>query len=150
MKYKGCILDYTKERNKELVDALYRHLRSAKVIRMPDICKQVADSPCSRFWVSEERATIIISAMLAGRPISKMRENKREMFEEIFRRFAALRPLYPDAPIFELVTKIVHQPAPKFYLTHRTVGLMLQRVKNGWYDRKFNRYRHLLNGLGDI
>ena len=147
MKYKGCILDYTNERNKELVDTLCRCLRNAKHIRMFDICKEVADSPCSRFWVSEERATIIISAMLAGRPMSKMRPNKREMFAEIYRRFVALRPLYPDRPMSELVSKIVHQPAPKFYLTYRTVNLMIQHVKNGWYQRKFNRYRQVLDEL---
>ena len=59
-------------------------LSKAGYIVMPKIFEQVANSPCSRFWVSEERAAIVISTLLAGKVIPNMRKNKREMFDEIF------------------------------------------------------------------
>lgn len=120
-------------------------LSSAKRVVMPEIFKQVAESPAKRFWVSEERASIVISAMLSGRPVPRMRDCKREMFEEIYRRVLVERKKHPGMTIYELVAKVVNQPAPKFYLTPRTVGEFICRVKRGWYEQ-FDRYRQDIDG----
>lgn len=135
MKHYGCILDFTDERNAELMRAYRERLADADYILMPDIFARVADSPCSRFWVSEERACIVVSAMMAGRPPKGMRACKREMFREVYRRFRTLRKAHPEKTVFELCVSVVHQPAPKFYMTPRTVGELIYRIKNGWYDR---------------
>ena len=139
MKYFGSILDFTRERNADLMRVYRDRLPEASIIIMPVIFQLVADSPASRFWVSEERAAIVISAMAAGKPMPRMRSNKREMFEEIYRRYLLMREDYPDKSVYELVTKIVNQPAPKFYLTPRTVGEFIYRIKNGWYDNQYDR-----------
>lgn len=136
MKYFGSILDFTKERNDDLMRVFRLKIIEADFIVMPEIFQLVADSPASRFWVSEERAAIVISRMLSGKPMPRMRENKREMFEEIYRRFLILREQYPEKSIFELTATIVNQPAPKFYLTPRTVGEFIYRIKNGFYEDK--------------
>lgn len=141
MKYFGSILDFTEERNKELIRVYGEKFAEADYIVMPEIFEKVANSPCSRFWVSEERAAIVISTMLAKKPLPNMRKNKREMFEEIFRRFLILREKYPEKSIYSLSVMVVYQPAPKFYMTPRTVGELIYRIKNGWYDRQYNRYR---------
>ncbi len=146
MKYFGSILDFTRQRNEDLMRAFREQLALARFIVMPEIFELVAESPASRFWVSEERAAIVIAAMEAGKPLTRMRRNKREMFEEIFRRYLALRDLHPDKSLFELVSIVVHQPAPKFYLTPRTVGEFIYRIKNGWYDKQFDRYRQDIDG----
>ena len=136
MKYFGSILDFTKERNDYLMRVFRQKIIEANFIIMPEIFQLVADSPASRFWVSEQRAAIVISRMLSGKPMPRMRENKREMFEEIYRRFLILREQYPEKSIFELTATIVNQPAPKFYLTPRTVGEFIYRIKNGFYEDK--------------
>lgn len=141
MKHFGSILEFTHERNKDLLRAYHEKLASATFIVMPAIFELVAQSPASRFWVSEERAAIVISAMEAGKPLLRMRNNKREMFEEIYRRYTVMREQYPEKSTYELATKIVNQPAPKFYLTARTVGEFIYRIKNGWYDKQYDRYR---------
>ena len=138
MKYFGSILDFTRERNADLMRVYRDRLAEASIIVMPVIFQLVADSPASRFWVSEERAAIVISAMAAGKPMPRMRSNKREMFEEIYRRYLLMREDYPDKSVYELVTKIVNQPAPKFYLTPRTVGEFIYRIKNGWFDNQYD------------
>lgn len=141
MKYYGSILDFTQERNQELMRVYQDKLSKAGYIVMPEIFEQVANSPCSRFWVSEERAAIVISSLLAGKILPNMRKNKREMFDEIFRRFLIVRERYPEKSIYALAIMVVNQPAPKFYMTPRTVGELIYRIKNGWYDKQFNRYR---------
>lgn len=149
MKYFGSILDFTRERNADLMRVYHDRLAEASIIVMPVIFQFVADSPASRFWVSEERAAIVISAMAAGKPMPRMRSNKREMFEEIYRRYLIMREDYPDKSVYELVTKIVNQPAPKFYLTPRTVGEFIYRIKNGWYDNQYDRYRDCRTVCGE-
>ena len=134
-------MDFTRQRNCDILRAYREQLAKASYIVMPEIFQRVADSPASRFWVSEERAAVEVSRMLVGKPFSRMRRNKREMFEEIFRRFLVLREQYPDKSVYELTSIVVNQPAPKFYLTARTVGEFIYRIKNGWYDRQFDRYR---------
>ncbi len=141
MKYYGSILDFTQERNQELMRVYQEKLSKAGYIVMPNIFEQVANSPCSRFWVSEERAAIVISTLLAGKVIPNMRRNKREMFDEIFHRFLIAREQYPEKSIYALAIMVVNQPAPKFYMTPRTVGELIYRIKNGWYDKQFNRYK---------
>lgn len=126
-------LDFTHQRNADLMRAFRHHLSEVDRIFMEDIFYLVAESPASRFWVSEERAAIVISAMVAGRRLPKMRPNKKEMFEEILRRYLIAKELNPDRSLSSLVAEIVHQPAPKFYLTPRTVGEFIYRIKNGFY-----------------
>lgn len=141
MKYYGSILDFTQERNQELMRVYQEELSKDGYIVMPKIFEQVANSPCSRFWVSEERAAIVISTLLAGKVIPNMQKNKREMFDEIFRRFLIAREQYPEKSIYALAIMVVNQPAPKFYMTPRTVGELIYRIKNGWYEKQFNRYK---------
>lgn len=146
MKHFGSILDFTRQRNDDLMRAFREQLASASLVVMPQIFELVAESPSSRFWVSAERAAVVISAMAACRPLPRMRLNKREMFEEIYRRFLIERHKYPKKSVYELVTAVVNQPAPRFYLTPRTVGELIYRIKNGWYDRQFDRYRQDIDG----
>lgn len=141
MKYFGSIMDFTHQRNEDLLRVFKHQLALARHIVKSEIFDLVAKSPASRFWVSEERAAVVVSRMLSGKPLSGMRRNKREMFEEIYRRFLIERNKNPDKTIPELVTVVVNQPAPQFYLTARTVGEFLYRMKNGWYEKQQARCR---------
>lgn len=135
MKRLESIVAFTQERNADLMRAFRQQLALAHHIILPDIFERVAHSPSSRFWVSEERAAIVICAMLKGKPFPRMGNNKRQMFEEIYRRFLIERGENPETSVYELVAGIVNQPAPKFYLTPRTVGEIIRRIKIGWYDK---------------
>lgn len=139
MKYFGSTVEFTRQRNADIMRVFRQKLVEADVIRMDDICREVAESPSCRFWVSERRAAIVISAMESGCAVPCLTESKREMFAEIFRRYQVLRPLNPGMSILELATIIVNQPAPKFYFTPRTIREFVCRIRNGYYDRKEER-----------
>lgn len=136
MKYFGSTVTFTRERNADIMRVFRQKLVEADFIRMDDICRQVAESPSSRFWVSAERAAVVISSMEAGRAVPCLTEMKREMFDEIFRRYKEMRLLRPEESLLDLVAVIVNQPAPKFYFTPRTVREFVRRIRSGWYDRK--------------
>lgn len=143
MKYPGCILEFTHDRNADILRVL-RTLRLDKDVLshgVSELAHRIAESPSARFWISEDRATVIISAMLKGKPLPPARQCRREMYEEIYRRVVELREKRPDAQLQDLVTEVVNQPAPKFYLTPNTIARYIYRVNSNWYDRQPNRYR---------
>ncbi len=136
MKKIGSSVYFTRQRNADIMRVYRQKIAQAKIIRMDEICRQIAESPAARFWVSEERAAIVISAMESHRALPCMTPSKREMFAEIFSRYKQLRHTHPHAPLKELAAIIVNQPAPKFYYTPRTIAQFISRIRTGFYDRK--------------
>lgn len=111
-------------------------IAKADVINMNEIARLVVDMPTHRFWVSEERAAIVVSALINGRKLPhNMRNSKREMFLEIYRRVMLLRKHNPLAPVSRLVALVVRSPAPKFYMLPRSAMDIIYKMKNGYYER---------------
>ena len=119
-KHFGSIMDFTRQRNDDIMRAYREQLALANYIIMPEIFKKVAESPARRFWVSEERAAVEVSRMLVGKPFSRMRTNKREMFKEIFRRYIALRDLHPDKSYLSILSLALSE---SLYIVLRMVGM---------------------------
>ena len=143
MKNKGSIFEYEDARNKDLIRVYKQLVCESRQIYLPEICRKLVNMPSERFWVSEERASIVISDMLKGRSIEKMTPNKREMYEEIYRRVQELRKDNPGATVYELVSQVVEGPAPKFYLTPKSAKVIISKIKSEWYERRKRKYRHL-------
>ena len=138
MKHRGCLSDFIPQRNLELMQAYRRACDSTQFIIQRKVCEVVANSPCSRFWVSEERAKAVVSDILKGRYIlDGMLPMKREMYIEIFRRSQALRE---DAPLFDIVMLAVNSPSPKFYMTPDSVLQIVWIIRRGHYKVRHNHH----------
>lgn len=141
MKSFGSILTFTRERNAALLKAYREQVNAAGFVRMNEIGEKIVNSPSPRFWVSEERAAAVVSAIMRGKPVLEtMRQTKREMFEEIHRRVVALKKLHPDWYLCELVQEVVNSPAPKFYMEVSSALERLFKIRNGWYDKGKGNY----------
>ena len=141
MKYHGCILEFTDERNDELMRAFREAINKRTFIDITEISEEVVNMPCSRFWVSEERAMVVVAALIKGKPVlDAMRPTKREMFQEIYNRVLAMQKQFPKASMFELVLKAVNSPAPKFYMTPRSAMETIYKIKKGFYEKQERRY----------
>jgi hypothetical protein len=117
MKSSGAILAFTHERNVALLSAYRQCIRQTPFIRLDDIGRRIVNSPAPRFWVSEERASAVISAMIRGKPVLKsMRHSKQEMFLEIYNRVINLKLIHPSWTLALLISTVINQPAPKFYM----------------------------------
>lgn len=116
MKHKGCNFPYAEQRKRELLRAFRIALESSKRVVMDDIFKMVVAYPCTRFWVTEERAFNVVKAMMKGlMPCPK--GEKREMYEEIFSRVKLLKETHPEVSVYLLTQLAVNSPAPRFYLS---------------------------------
>ena len=96
MKHKGANMEYAEERLSDLMRTYDEYISSCDYIRMPEVYAYIANAPAARFYVSDNRATIVVSAMLQGKQHIKMRPLKFEMFQEICRRVLSLRELHPE------------------------------------------------------
>ena len=124
---------------------VYRNkIAEASFIFLPAISELVANSPAERFYISPERAAAVVTAMDSGKPLPRMRSNKAEMYSEIYRRFVERKNIYPDKSTKDIVASIVIEPAPKFYLTPRSLQEIFFKIKNGWYEKQHNK----LQGFG--
>ena len=75
------------------------------------------DMPSKRFWVSVERLVEVINAMESGGEIRVGHNSpKREMYDELFRRYKAYKAEHPNLSKTEICSEIIYQPAPKFYM----------------------------------
>lgn len=143
MKPHGSHFEFEDQRNDDLMTVYHKTIVSAKYVRMPDIYKKVANSPSRRFWVSEERAAIVVCSMLRGDKLKNMRPLKREMYNEIYSRVMKLREKNPDTPISQLVAVVIEQPAPKFYITPGSAKVQICKIRKEWYyQRTKRRLRH--------
>ncbi len=134
MKHSGCYSDFTEKRNQELLAAFRRVFEEKPFFDINKDFALVVNSPCSRFWISEERATAVVSAMLHGQPIlDSMRPSKREMFLDIYHRVLLIRDDFPDSPLSDIVFVVVNSGAPKFYMKPRHAREILYKMKKGYY-----------------
>ena len=128
-------MEFTQHRNKELIRAYREVMNNSGYIDIEKISREIVNSPCERFWVSEERATVVVSAMTKGRNILKaMRPTKREMFREIYKRVKKLRKTDKKSALSWLVAKVVNSPAPKFYMKPRCAMEIIYKIKRGFYE----------------
>lgn len=141
MKSFGSVLAFTQERNDALLKAYREQVSTTRVVRLNEIGEKIVNSPSPRFWVSEERAAAVVSAIMRGKPVLKMmRPTKRAMFEEIHRRVIALKKKHPDWHLCQLVFEVVNSPAPKFYMEASSALERLFKIRNGWYDNGKGNY----------
>ena len=138
MKKHGSTFEYARQRDDDLMRAYRLALHQSNHISMPDIFRCVVAMPSERFWVSEERAAIVISAMMKGATFPNMYKTKREMFEEIYRRVLALRLKRPQLSVFDLTFEVVRQRAPQFYLTPGSAKVIISKIKKRKREEKYS------------
>lgn len=143
----GSTLEYSDERIKALMMEYERYIASCDYIRMHEVFDFIVNQPCKRFWVSNIRAAVVIARMMKGGKLRKMRPTKKEMFQEIFFRVNSMKERYPEKSLFWLVSKVVAQPAPKFYLSPSSAKIMVYKARKQWYEKKKRKLQLCLSLL---
>lgn len=129
MKYKDSRCDFKEERDADILRAYREILTTGDNITLSEIEEKLSQSPSSRFWVSEDRAYIVILDLLLGKSIDYMIPTRMAMYQEIFRRFKNYRKQYPHLSKMDIIKRVCYEPAPSFYLTPQTMHVILYRVR---------------------
>lgn len=126
-----------------MMRAYREDLSSCDFIRLPEVWERIANMPSSRFWVTEERAAVVIRKMMRGDKLKNMRPLKKEMFDEIYRQVRMLMATEPNMSLYECCVRVVNSPAPKFYMTPLSIRQTIYKIKRKWYEERKRKYRHL-------
>lgn len=144
MKHKGAVMEYSGERLNDLMRAYHEYISSCDYIRMPKVYHAIVNMPSRHFWVSDIRAALVISAMLRGEDALRgMWPLKKEMYREIYSRVIALRNEHPELTVSELCSRVISQPAPKFYLTPGSAKMLICKEKKRWMQERLKKLRFL-------
>lgn len=137
--------EYRDDRSQELLEVFNREVGTRLFESVESVVRRVVDMPSSRFWVSEERAMRVVSAMLRGKGDGGCRALHREMYEEIARRCENLRREHPDWPLRACVWYVVNRPAPKFYLSAETAHTIIIKARKQCIRERMQRLQHWLS-----
>lgn len=149
MKRKNSTFEYEEERIDDLMRAFHSCLASSRHVNTNDLLATAIMMPSRRFWVSEERATIVIADMLRGQGIEHMNANKQRMYREIHKRVKLLIGESADMPISHAVACVVAQEAPCFYMSVNSARKAYYAHKKAWYLKRFKRFRYLAGALNE-
>lgn len=151
MKYKDSRCYFIQERDADLLSAYQKIIKVRYNIRLSEIEQKLAQSPSRRFWVSEDRAYIVILDMLKGKSLDNMIPTRKAMYQEIFRRFQIHKSNEPQLSNMEIIKRVCAEKAPSFYLTPQSIHVILSRVrkeeKQRCYEIRKKRLRFMLGTL---
>lgn len=151
MKHKGSRCDFTKERDADILRAYKEIISVRDNIGLLEIERRLLQSPSKRFWVSVDRAYNVILNMLNGKSINNMNSQKREMFQEIFRRYKIYSKEHPSLTKMDVIWHVCNQEAPSFYLTPKSMHVILHRVRKEEKKRCYElRQRKLQSTQGTL
>lgn len=78
--------------------------------------------PSPRFWVTPERAAIVVSSMLKGEKNSTRNYDMRiRMYNEIFHKVKIVLRDNPDLSVYSAVHKVIYKPASSFFLSYHAM-----------------------------
>ena len=106
-----------------------------------DAFEYVRTHPAPRFFIEPEFCTTVICRMLRNEPMGIKGEHQRRKFNELFRRykeFLAENPTYPSIVICSI---IVNEPAPEFFISTRSVRLIVSRQKEIVWQEMQRKFR---------
>lgn len=127
MRKKNSRPEFSSERSQLLIRNFREALARQSVISKQKAFQEAADAPVPRFWVSEARAVRIIKMMMKGEDVlDGMNEEKRKMYEEIYRRVTDFKERNPEMPLGDIVFEVVNSPAPESYLTWHTAKKIIE------------------------
>lgn len=132
MKRRGATFEYTRERDADIRRAYSEIVDQCDKIDLRQVFHRLVNMPSKRFWVTPDRAAIVIHSMMRGNDLRGMRPMKREMFQDLYKVVLSLKQQYPQATMPELCSMAVLSPAPKFYLTVGSAIVI-------WHKAKKNR-----------
>lgn len=135
MKPQGAIAELSSLRSRHLLMAYFDYIRSVRNLRMSEAFANVARLPAPRFYVSANRAMVVLAKINSGDSLSDMRPLKREMFLEIHRRVSAFILDNPRSSLVEAIESTLARPAPSFYLSPVSVKMLILKARKSWFRK---------------
>lgn len=126
------------EHLEEMQDDLMRNIRYVismcdGEIKMSRVCEEAVRMPARRFYISTLQAYKVICRMRkhGAEALEGMPGYRKEMFYEIWERTERnmVRFRYSSESLFTIVSHVVSEPAPRFYMSAKYARLLYFTIK---------------------
>lgn len=134
MRHKGDSNTYISQRNDDLYEKYKDVIRHSEIIMSKEIFKRLVLMPAKRFYVSEERAGVIIRKMIKGEDLGKMKKETKQMYQDIFNIVKKMLCNDKENTLSKIISKALYNKAPSFYLTENSARVIISRIKNKKYQ----------------
>lgn len=146
MRKKGSVFVLSEQRNRDLLRAYNEQVKKqlhlfGRVIQTK-LAEKVVNSPAARFWVSSERACVIIYRIEKGESIGYMKRSKLRFYRELYRAFCIYREQHPEITcVKHIVEEVVMLPAPCFPITARVARNIIEKTRRKCQREKIEQWR---------
>lgn len=156
-KHLGSQSDYIYQRDQHLLNLCKEYdricFREGRDIDVLARMTYAVSQPAPRYWVSEYRATIIVSEFERGKHTDNHLTLREKMYKDIYARYLELRKHRPDDSIFSIVFDIVNSQAPESYIDPKSAKIIvfrhISRLKSGM-ESATNKVRRLCEKIQKI
>lgn len=128
--------DISRQRQDDLIKAYNRVALSCWSQR--DAYMKAVKEPAPRYYVSPKQALQIISPMVKGdfEMVNLMMPNKKRMYYSLFEKVMELseKRNFIGKSLYYIVQFAVCEPAPEFFMSHKTFESIRSWMKNGKID----------------
>ena len=141
MRHLGSTNELKAQQDAEIVIA-FRKIFSiyGGIVGVERIYEMVASAPAPRFFVSPERAAIVIADLRRGkRP--NMQHAKARMYADLDRIVSDIQSQFPCMDMLNICRKAVLRPAPEFYKSTRQIKHIISERQHQCYATRKQRLR---------
>lgn len=129
MRHKGSDSEFKELRDNEIFTLYRKYLNESPNIVVSRMLVDIVNSPSSRFWITEQRAAIVLGQMRRGDTFPDAYPQKRAMYRELYRRAEKIWIDSPSMSVYSVASLVVEQPAPSFYMSTTLCNLIISRAK---------------------
>ena len=116
-------------RNRELKNLWRKYVSESSVINYKEICRRIAASPASRFFIGVDHAFNLVSRIARGEPPIKTNPLRRKMHADLYNKVRSIIDRRPHLELRDAVAEAVYSQAPSFYLTWQSIYVILCKTK---------------------
>lgn len=128
MRKNGSSNYYSEMRDREIFETYEMLISKHTSKSRTEIMEMLANSPTKRFWVSEFRASIVISMMMKGESIDGMNEMRKKMYNDMYIIAKGIKENNPRVNNMELATLVCATKAPCFYIKPASASVIISRI----------------------
>lgn len=143
-KKKGSICDYKEERDAFLFKTYKRLIREVDSIHMfcrtrngnhstlipTRLPEEIAKTPAPRYWISENRASFVVSAMEKGIEMPNIIPCRKRLYEHLYKLYKEEKNKHPQRSTYSIMSEIVYSPAPESFVSPASVATFISRILN--------------------
>lgn len=137
MKHKGDMNEWKERQDAEIV-AAYRRIFAnyGGLVSVARLYELVAFAPASRFFVSDLQAVRVVSRLVRGMAVARMKGGRFRMYTEIVRRVRQRMAECPRLGVADAVRQVIREPAPEMYISARQVAAIIDKERKAVFARR--------------